>query len=146
MSAERDSYAYFTITSSGSLQQIEDCMGTSGDGNCWSKGDRRPSNKSTYAFSRWSMLSGVERGQPIEDHLQALWRRLSVHREQIIRLPDHMFRSVSCVGVFNTRHAKLEISAGHFATAAYFGVTLDCDFYFDEEMGDDDDDTPWWSR
>ncbi len=146
MSAERDSYAYFTITTSGPLDQIESLMGMAGDGRCWSKGDTRPSNKGTYDFSRWSMLSGIERGKPIDDHLKALWRRLSVHREQIIRLPDYMERGVFCVGVFNTRHDKFQIASGHFATAAYFGVTLDCDFYFDDEFGDDDGEIPWWSR
>jgi len=145
MSAERDSYAYFTITSSQSLKQIESHMGTSGDGRCWSNGDQRPSNRGNYSFSRWSLLSGVERGKPIDEHLQALWRRLSVYREQIIRLPEEMYLSVPCVGHFDSHFDKIQIASGHFATAAYYNLSLDCDFYFDDDFGYEDEGKPYWS-
>ena len=145
MSVERDSYAYFTITSSHSLEKIESHMGASGEGRCWSNGDQRPSNRGHYDFSRWSMLSGVERGKSIDEHLQGLWRRLSDYRENIILLPEDMHRSVPCVGYFASHFDKVQISSGHFATAAYYRVNLDCDFYFDDEFGHEDEGTPYWS-
>lgn len=145
MSAERDSYAYFTITSSHSLEEIVGHMGASGDGRCWSIGDQRSSGRGNYQFSRWSLLSGADRGRPIDEHLQALWRRLSVYRERIIRLPEDMERSVSCVGHFRTRFDKFQISSGHFATAAYYSLNLDCDFYFDDDFGHEDEGKPYWS-
>lgn len=145
MSAERDSYAYFTITSSQSLEKIVSHMGVVGDGRCWSNGDPRPSNRGNYDFSRWSLLSGVERGKPIDEHLQALWRRLSDLREPIIRLPKEMNRSVPCVGHFVSHFDKVQISSGHFSTAAYYGVNLDCDFYFDDKFGHEEEGTPYWS-
>ena len=144
MSTERDSYVYFTITSSQSLKEIEDHMGASGDGRCWSKGDRRPSKSGTYPYSRWSLLSGVERGRPIEEHLQALWRRLLVYREKVIHLPEEMKGSVPCVGHFDTHLDTIEIASGHFATAAYYGLALDCDFYFDDDFGHDEEVNPYW--
>ena len=146
MAAERDSYAYFTITSSLSLYDIEAHMGKVGDGRCWSSGEHRmlPS-KGTYGFSRWSLLSGVERGRPINEHLQALWRRLSEYREKIIELPEGMEGSVPCVGYFNTHLDPVEIASGHFSTAAYYRLTLDCDFYFDDDFGHDDAGKPYWS-
>lgn len=138
MSAERDSYAYFTIISSQSLARIEHHMGASGDGRCWSNGYQSPSKIGNYQFSRWSLLSGVERGRPIDEHLQALWRRLSVYREQIIQLPKDMERSVPCVGHFSSHFDPFQISSGHFATATYNGLNLDCDFYYDDDFGHED--------
>ena len=84
MSAERDSYAYFTITSSLHLDDIDFHMGITGEGRGWSKGDHRKQPMvGTYSFSRWSLLSGVERGRPINEHFQSLWSRLSPLREKI---------------------------------------------------------------
>ncbi|MEL6643793.1 MAG: DUF4279 domain-containing protein [Pseudomonadota bacterium] len=145
MSVERDSYAYFTITSSQSLEKIEAQMGFAGDGLCWSNGDLRPSNRGTYDFSRWSLLSGVERGDPIDEHLRALWRRLSGLRELIIQLPEEMNPSVSCVGHFASHFDKVQISSGHFATAAYYRANLDFDYYFDDDFGHEKEGTPYWS-
>ena len=146
MSAERDSYAYFTIMSSLSLNDIETHMGMAGDGNCWSIGDpRKPPVPGTYSFSRWSLLSGVERGRPINKHLQALWRRLSAYREKITELPEGMDGSIICVAYFNSHLDNVEIASGHFATAAYYKLELDCDFYFDDNFGHDDEGKPYWS-
>ncbi len=146
MSTNRDSYAHFTIASSVSLTEIEAHMGLAGDGNCWSVGDRRKTRPNApYTFSRWNLLSGTERGAPLDEHLRALWRRLADYREEIITLPEEMHRSVSCVGAFNSHLDNIEIASGHFATAAYYGLTLDCDFYFDDDFGDDEEGKPYWS-
>lgn len=144
MSAERDSYAYFKITSDLPLSSIERYLGIVSDGLCWSKGDRRPSNYSIYNFSRWTMQSGIERGQPIDKHLKALWRRLSPLRDQIIHLPAEMNRQICCVGCFDTHLDDLQISAGHFAAAHSFGVTIDFDFYFENDFGDETKAMPHW--
>lgn len=89
-----------------------------GEVPCWSNGDQRPSKRGHYDFSRWSVLSGVERGISIDEHLQALWRRLLDYREKIILLPEDMHRSVPCAGHFTPHFDKVQISPGHFATAA----------------------------
>jgi len=141
MSNERDSYAYFTIVSSSSLAELDALMGFSCDGKCWSKGDPRTSrDQSLHTFSRWSLLSGVERGRPIDEHLRALWCRMADCRESIIDLPEEVYRSVSCVGVFNSHLDTVEIASGHFRTAAYYNLNLDCDFYYDDDL-----DKPDWS-
>jgi len=145
MSNERDSYAYFTITSALSLSDIETHMGEAGDGRCWSNGDLRKSPaRGNYRFSRWSLLSGVERGRPIKEHLQALWRRLSEYREKVIELPAGMVGSIPCVGHFNSHLDTVEIASGHFATAAYYRLNLDCDFCFGDDFGHDDEGKPYW--
>ena len=121
-------------------------MGRTGDGGCWSNGDnRKPPKKGAYGFSRWSLLSGVDHGRPIDEHLQALWRRLSEYGEKIIELPESMDASVPCVGCFNSHLDTVEIASGHFATAAYYRLILDCDFYFDDDFGHDDLGKPYWS-
>lgn len=144
MSAENDSYAYFTIVSSQPLSFIESHLGFSGDGKCWSIGDTRPSGNGVYDFSRFSLLSGVDRGRPIEEHLQSLWRRMSKYRAQIISLPREMTRTVPCVASFASHRDVVQLSAGHFSTAAYFGAQLDCDFYFDDTFGDETKGVPYW--
>lgn len=146
MSNEWGSYAYFNITSSRTLAELEALMGSAGDGKCWSKGDLRTSqNQLQHRFSRWSLLSGVERGRPIDEHLCALWRRMADYRRTIIDLPEDVYRRVCCVGVFNSHLDRLEIASGHFTTAAYYGLTLDCDFYYEDDFGDVDLGKPYWS-
>ena len=146
MPKEYDSYAYFTITSSLPLTAIEAYMGRSGDGSCWTNGEnRRPPKRGAYSFSRWSLLSGVDHGRPIDEHLQALWRRLTEYKERIVELPEEMTASVPCVGYFKSHLDKVEFASGHFATAAYYGLTFDCDFYFDDEFGNEDLGEPYWS-
>jgi len=146
MSTERDSYAYFTITSSVPLGEIEAHMGRAGDGGCWSIGDRRKRGaKSIYSFSRWSLLSGIERENPLDEHLQALWRRLSVYRTKVIELPEGMNRSVSCVGQFKSYKDNIDLASGYFSTAAYYGLRLDFDFYFDGDFGHEVEGKPCWS-
>ena len=145
MPTERGSFAYFTITSSRTLRDIEAYMGVAGDGRCWSIGDPRPNKITIYDYSRWSMLSGVEHGRPIEEHLRSLWRRMSDIRELISQLPKDMNRSVACVGHFNSHFDQFEISSGHFATAAYYHAKLDCDFYFSDAFGDEEEGIPYWA-
>lgn len=147
MSTERDSYAYFSIVSSLPLSEIETHMEGKADGPCWSNGDpRKPPSKVAYHFSRWSLLSGVEHGKPINEHLAALWRRLSEYKEKIIELPEEMDAYISCVGHFKSHLDNIEISSGHYATAAYYGLKLDCDFYFDDDFGrDEEGGKPYWS-
>ena len=146
MSAEPESYAYFTITSALPLKDIDAHMGAAGDGRCWSNGcHRKQPGGGTYSFSRWSLLSGVERGKPINERLQSLWRRLSPLREKIIQLPAGMEGSVSCVGYFDSHLDPLEIASGHFATAAYYRLGFDCDFYFGDDFGHEEDGKPYWS-
>ena len=78
-------------------------------------------------------------------HYSALWRRLSEYGEKIIELPESMDASVPCVGCFNSHLDTVEIASGHFATAAYYRLILDCDFYFDDDFGHDDLGKPYWS-
>ena len=145
MPAERNSYAYFKVKSALPLRQIESHLGGLGDGRCWSIGDKRANNKSRYQFSEWSLLSGIERGRPVDEHLQSLWRRMSKYREKIIQLPLDMERSVACVGHFDTHRDKFQVSCGHFKTAAYYRVKLDWDFYFCDDFGSEEEGRPYWS-
>lgn len=146
MSSEYDSYAYFAIRSSLSLREIESHMGRSGDGSCWSNGDQRtPPKRGSYSFSKWTLLSGVEEGRPIDEHLRSLWRRLSVYREKLLNMPEELTASVSCVGHFHSHFDTVEIASGHFATAASYNLTLDFDFYFDDAFGQEEEGKPYWS-
>jgi len=66
------------------------------------------------------------------------------YRESIIALPDDVYRSVPCVGVFDSHLDTSEIASGHFTTAAYYNLTFDCDFYYEEDFGDDDLGKSYW--
>jgi hypothetical protein len=67
------------------------------------------------------------------------------YRGRIINLPEEVSRKVSCVGVFNSHLDTIEIASGHFTTAAYYNLTLDCDFYYEDDFGHDDLGKPYWS-
>jgi hypothetical protein len=155
---ERDCYAYLTITSEVSLAEITAHMGRTGDGRCYSKGDPRVFAPDAQRFvattqpiplyrcSRWSLLSGLDQGRSLDDHLVALWQRIAGLRGQIWSLPDSMDARVAATARFASHRGALAISPGHFKTAAFCGLRFDFDFCFDDDFGGDDPDYLDWSQ
>lgn len=76
--------------------------------------------------------------------MMALWQRIETHRRVLCELPDKMSSYIQCVGHFKSHHDKLAIAAGHYATAAYYQMNIDCDFYFDDDFGHDEKGKPYW--
>jgi len=151
-SSEFRCYAYFKITSDLPLEAIQKHMKSEGDGRTWSKGDPRkrvvkgktvfPGGK--YSFSMWQLVSGVELGQPLDLHIQALWRRLAGCRDQICDLPDTMCGVVQGTGFFKTHRDPFVLSSGHYQTASFYGLPIDFDFYYEDNFGYEDEGTPYW--
>ena len=56
-----------------------------------------------------------------------------------------MESSVICVGHFGSHLDSVEIASGHFATAAYYKLSLDFDFYFEDDFGHEEEGKPYWS-
>ncbi len=72
-STEYDAYAYLAITCQAPLAEVEEWMGAAGERRSWSAGDSRGSPKyKPYSFTRWTLLSGVDPGLPLDRHLRAL--------------------------------------------------------------------------
>lgn len=139
--------ACLLIRSDLPLTAIEAHMGVAGELRSWSRGDARIAprgqRRGVYGFSLWRLNSGVEEGQPIEDHLQSLWRRMAPLRDRILALPDTMCATIDGTAAFASHRDRFTLSAGHYKTAACFGLPLDFDFVFDDDFGLDES-TPYW--
>jgi hypothetical protein len=143
---EYDSYAYFSIESELPLSDICAYMGVTGNEGSFGVGDRRTGNPdSSYRISSWKMRSGVPKGACLDEHLKGLWTRLEPLRHLILGLPPEMTKSVKCIGHFRSHHDPVRFSAGHFATAGYYGLKMDYDFYFDNEFGNENRSLPYWT-
>jgi hypothetical protein len=142
---ESDCYAYLMVTSERPLSEIEAHIGIAGEDRSWSKGeDRKPPGRGQYSFSLWTLQSGVEKGLPIDVHLQSIWKKIVPYRTQLCGLPSSMKGFIQCVGTFSTRRDQFAVSAGHFSTAAYYRLSFDCDFYFDDDFGNDEEGQRYW--
>jgi hypothetical protein len=123
-------------------------LGVEPDRKSWSVGEsrKRPELKPNQ-FSRWSLSSGLDErtgGISVESHLRALWLRLVAFREQIISTPPEFEKWLVAVAHFDKYDEPLMLSGGHFATASYYGLRLDFDFYFDDDFGHDDLGRSYW--
>ncbi len=144
---DRDGWAYFKIDSSLPLSAIAGHMGMDGEERSWSLGDVRfpvGNTRVRRTFSRWHLQSGVARGRPLDEHLRALWRRMSPLRSAIISLPDDMRRTVQCVAHFASHEDRFALASGHLATLAYYRANIDCDFYFEDGFGREEEGRPYW--
>ena len=140
-----DFRAYFTITSQLPLKDITKHIGVDPDDRSWSNGDLRlPSQHSIYAFSRWSLSSGIQIGAPLDEHLKSLWSRMAPFRKQICNRPADMNAHIACTGTFQTKSETILLSAGHFSTAAYYKIVIDFDFYFEDSFDNDEVGKPYW--
>jgi len=120
-------------------------MGPTGDSSSWCIGQvRKPPAQGQYPFSRWSLPSGIEKGEPIETHLQSLWRRVSTYHAQVVGLANTMKGYIAGVGYFKSHRDKFAISSGHFATTAYYQLNFDFNFYFDDNFGHEEEGRPYW--
>ena len=138
-------YAYLSVTSERPLSEIEAHIGLGGEDRSWSKGeDRKSPSRGQYPCSRWRLQSGVAEGLPIDVHIKAIWKKISPYRVQICGLPSSMHGLIQCVGTFKSRRDKFTVAAGHFSTAAYYKVSFDFDFYFDDEFGDEREGQRYW--
>lgn len=93
------------------------------------------------------MSSGLDEraeGISLEEHLRALWGRMEVIRDRVVSAPPDFHRWLVAVGHFDSFDEALSLSGGHFATAAYYRLTIDFDFYFDDDFGHDDDGRAYW--
>ena len=142
---EFNCYAYLQVTSELPLGEIAAHMGIAGEACSWSKGEhRKPPSRGRYPISLWSLQSGVEKGLPLDVHLQSIWKKVAAYRTQICELPSSMIGLIQCVGSFRTRRDQFIVSAGHFSTAAYYRLSFDFDFYFDDDFGNDEEGHRYW--
>jgi hypothetical protein len=142
-SSEYGSWAYLKLTSQGSLTSICEHVGSTADGRSWSVGERGPHDV-PRKFSLWTLESGLEKGEPLDAHIRALWKRIEEIRPAICSLPKEVTRVLQCVGHFRDHSDACTLSGGHFATAAYYHLDWDFDFYFDDDFGHEDEGKPYW--
>ncbi|MEP3180557.1 MAG: DUF4279 domain-containing protein [Lentilitoribacter sp.] len=142
-SSEYKSWAYLKLTSTQPLATICEHLGSSGDGRPWDVGyPIRNGRKSNH--SSWELHSGLGKGEPLDAHLRALWKRMEKIRPAICNLPKDVTRLLQCVGYVKGHSDVCALSTGHFATAAYYQLDFDFDFYFDDDFGDEDMGKPYW--
>jgi hypothetical protein len=134
---EKDAYAYLTITSdTQSLNDITTFLGMPPDGSSWSIGDtRKVANtlRPKYEFSRWSLNSGVSKGECLEAHFVALCLRMSPLSGKLYELPKQMKGSISITGWVEDYADQLCFSAGTLREIGGFGLPLDFDLYSENE-------------
>lgn len=138
--AERAGLASLSVTSTLlPLSAIEAHFGLPGEGACWSIGEpRRGAEGWFYAHSRWSLQSGQPEGAPLDRHLAALFLRMERVRDALGALPPTLNAWIACTARFPDRETPFALAAGHFETAAGFGLSLDFDFCFDGPQDEDD--------
>lgn len=119
-------------------------MAMAGAEDSFSVGDIRRHGAGPMPFSSWKLHSGDPATAPLDTHLTSLWRRLEPIRQRILALPKHMTGSVQFVATFETRNEPVILSGGHFATAGYYALNIDFDFYFLDGFGDPALDFPYW--
>lgn len=144
ISSEYGGWAYLKLTSQEPLSAIREHIGSTGDGRSWTIGDRAR-NGQAYRFSLWTLDSGLERGEPLDAHVRALWKRVEKIRPALCNLPEEITGVVQCVGHFKNHNGACTLSGGHFATAAYYRLSWDFDFYFDDNFGHEEEGNPYWA-
>jgi len=142
-SLEYGGWAYLNLKSSLPLSTICEHIGRSGEGRSWCKDDLNRRGQ-PYGFSSWKLESGLEKGEPLDAHVRALWNRVEDIRLSVIKLPDDVTRVLQCVGYFKHHSDAFALSSGHFATAAYYRLDWDFDFYFNDGFGNEDESKPYW--
>lgn len=143
-SSEYGSWAYLKLVSQEPLSAICKHIGSSGDGRSWSVGDSNHIGR-PQRYSLWTLDSGLERGEPLDAHIRALWKRLEKIRPAVCSLPQEINRVLQCVGHFKNHNDACAVSSGHFATAAFYGLDWDFDFYFDDDFGHEVKGKPYWA-
>lgn len=132
-SSEKDACAYLTITADTlPLDDITRFLEKAPDGSSWSLGDvRRVPNKlrPKYEFSRWSLTSGVPKGQPLEAHFVGLCQRMSPLSGKLSKLPAEMHAMISITGRVDNYDNPLFFSAGTLREIGAYGFPLDFDLY-----------------
>ncbi|MGJ8611358.1 MAG: DUF4279 domain-containing protein [Octadecabacter sp.] len=142
-SSEYGGWAYLKLTSQEPLTAICEHVGSSGDSRSWSIGDRSR-NGIPAKCSGWILDSGLQKGEPLDAHIKALWKRIGNVRPAICSLPEEITRVLQCVGHFKDHNDACALSSGHFATAAFYHLDWDFDFYFDNEFGHEVEGKPYW--
>jgi len=134
---EKDAYAYLTITSDTlSLNDISTFLDMPPDGSSWSLGDTRKITNTLrpkYEFSRWSLSSGISKGECLEAHLVALTVRMSPLSQKLYDLPKQMNGSISITGWVEDYTDQLRFSAGTLREIGGFGLPLDFDLYSEND-------------
>lgn len=136
-SSEYDAYAYLTVTSgTASLADITGYFGIEPDGSSWSKGDTRkvPNTlRPSYEFSRWSLVSGVDKGKPLELHLAALCERMLPLNEKLRGLPTAMRAVIASTGWVNDYQDPIVFRAHTLKEIGMFGIPFDFDLYSEND-------------
>jgi hypothetical protein len=91
------------------------------------------------------MNSGLEIGLPLDKQLKALWAKLELIGPAVRDLPNEMSGVIQCVGHFKSHLDPFVLASGHYATAAAYQLSIDCDFYFDDDFGDEAAGKPYWT-
>jgi hypothetical protein len=142
-SYEYGSWAYLKLMSHEPLDAICDHLGRPADSRSWSIGDPGR-NGVPHRYSLWTQESDLEKGEALDAHIKALWKRIEKFRPAFCRLPEEITRVLQCVGHFKDHKDACTLSSGHFATAAFYGLDWDFDFYFDDHFGREDEGKPYW--
>jgi len=137
MPIETEARAYLRITGSGLIEEITGQLGLEPDDG-WSEGDPKRRGSGIYGFSSWVLHSGERTGSPLDTQFRSLWKRIEPHKDRLRALGPEFSRFLVCTAWFPTRDTQLNIAAGHFATAAYYRLEPDFDFYFDDDFGHED--------
>ncbi len=128
-------YAYLRVIGSGCHTKITDALGMEPT-NSWSEGDIGP-NKRPRKETSWQLESGLDDTNPVEDHLNKLFKALEPIQEQIFALSQSYEIYIQCVGYFPPSGHGIHLDKEMITKAARLGAAFDLDFYYVSDHGHD---------
>jgi hypothetical protein len=139
MPEENDQYAYLRlvefdenpddITSRLGIQPTE----------CWRKGEAISDSSHVRKFNCWKLESRLSRTADFEDHIADVLRQLDVNKDGVKQIvKEHGWGCMQLVGYFNSHYPGLCLDAELVQRIAEYGLSVDCDFYYQYDEDDDE--------
>src|SRR5215468_672864 len=129
MSAENESYAYFTVTGSFDPESITERVGTKPT-ESWRQGGVNPRNGRERQFSRWSIYSRLPRTALLEAHVEDVLDQLDANAAAFKQISTEEGGIMELVGYFHSYFPGLGFESETIRRLSNYGLSMDCDFYY----------------
>jgi hypothetical protein len=129
MMKENEQYAYFTLVGDFNPASITARIGLNPT-KSWKKGDRSEQTNLERKFSRWSLYSRLDKGRPLERHVDDVLIQLEPVEDKIVAIRSEFEGYLSLVAYFYAGYPGLHFEAPALAKIGKMNLAMDMDFYY----------------
>lgn len=128
MRDQNEQYAYFSLHGDFDPHELSAGMRLE-PSQCWKKGDRAENRSHVRVFSRWSLVSSLDKSEPLKAHIRSVLAQLE-GREDAVREYSRQFGgTMQLVGYFWQEYPGLHFEPELVSKIAGYGLAIDFDFY-----------------